>query len=103
MTPTKMYDLGLKIQYFHDKAAADVGRKLIQQEAKVSKSTALAMLIAGKMTKRMYMIFGCFLKTIIMISFQIMINLTNIEKKIDHHLKNYMIHTKELKLIIKKL
>ena len=54
VTPPKMYALGLKSQYLHDKAAADVGRKLIQQEAKVSMSTALAMLIAGKMTKRMY-------------------------------------------------
>ena len=54
MTPPKIYALGLKSQYLHDKAAADVGRKLIQQEAKVSMSTALAILIAGKMTKRMY-------------------------------------------------
>ena len=53
-----MYALGLTSQYLHDKAAANVGRKLHQQEAKVSNkvsmSTALAILIAGKMTKRMY-------------------------------------------------
>ena len=58
MTPPKLYALRLKSQYLHDKAAANIGRKLIQQEAKVinkvSMSTALAILIAGKMTKRMY-------------------------------------------------
>ena len=54
VTPPKMFALGLKSQYLHDMAAADVGRKIIQQEAKVSMSTALAMLIAGKMTMRMY-------------------------------------------------
>ena len=58
MTPPKLYALRLKSQYLHDKAAANIGRKLIQQEAKVvnkvSMSTALAILIAGKITKRMY-------------------------------------------------
>ena len=51
-TQPKMYALGLTSQYLHDKAAANVGRKLHQQEAKVSNkvsmSTALAMLIAEK-------------------------------------------------------
>ena len=58
VTPSKILALGLNSQYSHDKTAADVGRKIIQHEAKVSNkvsmSTALAMLIAGKMTKRMY-------------------------------------------------
>ena len=58
MALPKLYALGLKSQYLHDKAAANIGRKLIQQEAKVinkvSMSTALAILIAGKITKRMY-------------------------------------------------
>ena len=58
VTPPKLLAMGLKSHYLHDKNAANVGRKLVQQEAKVSNkvsmSTALAILIAGKMTKRMY-------------------------------------------------
>ena len=106
MTPPKLYALRLKSQYLHDKAAANIGRKLIQQEAKVinkvSMSTALAILIAGKMTKRMYIDIRLLLKTMVMTSFQFMINLTNIERKKDHHLKNCKILIKELNLIIKK-
>ena len=33
VTPPKLYALRLKSQYLHDKAAANIGRKLIQQEA----------------------------------------------------------------------
>ena len=40
VTPPKLLAMGLKSHYLHDKNAANVGRKLVQQEAKVSKKLA---------------------------------------------------------------
>ena len=92
MTPPKLYALGLKSQYLHDKAAANIGRKLIQQEVKVinkvSMSTALAILIAGKMTKRMYIDIRLLLKNDGHDILPVYDKLNEYRKEKDHHLQN---------------